>query len=259
MSVWTRRAVALLPWMAIAAVSCALVLVVLLPAAWVTPQVARATQGHIHLIDPSGSVWRGSATLMLAAGTDASAATALPGRVEWRTAFWPLLVGRARMQLRENDAMPEPVILDASFNGVTVSAGSIAVPAALLSGLGAPFNTLDLQGDAHVGWTQWHLIRGNVFGALTVTLDDVVSRISPVKPLGSYRVVLQAQGAESTLDLSTLKGPLLLDGHGAIARGNTSFHGEASSTPQARDNLAGLLNLLGQPSGPGTVALEYAR
>jgi general secretion pathway protein N len=259
MNVWMRRAVAALPWLAIAVVSCGLVLVVLLPAAWVTPQFAKATQGHIDLIEPSGSLWHGSATLMLAAGADASAATVLPGRVEWRTAFWPLLVGRVRMQLRESDAMPEPVSLDASFDGATVSAGGIAVPAALLSGLGAPFNTLDLQGGAHVAWTQWHLIRGNVFGGLTVTLDDMVSRVSPVKPLGSYRLVLQAQGTESTLDLSTLKGPLLLNGHGAIARGGTSFHGEASSTPQARDNLAGLLNLLGQPSGPGTVTLEYKR
>jgi general secretion pathway protein N len=259
MSVWMRRIATALPWLAVALVSCAVVLIVLLPASWVTPRFARATQGHVNLIEPSGSLWHGSATLMLAAGPDASAATVLPGRVEWHTAFWPLLAGRVRMQLLLSDAMPDPVRIDASFDGATVSAGGIKVPAALLSGLGAPFNTLDLQGDIHVTWTQWHLIRGNAFGGLTITLEDMISRVSPVKPLGSYRVVLQAQGAASTLDLSTLKGPLLLSGHGTIAGSGTSFHGEASSTPEARENLSGLLNLLGRPMGPGTVSLDYRR
>jgi general secretion pathway protein N len=259
MKAWVRRATAALPWLAVAAITCGVVLVVLLPAAWITPQFSKATQGRVNLIEASGSLWHGSATLMLAAGPDASTATVLPGRVEWRTAFWPLLAGRVRMQLRQSEAMLEPVTVEGSFDGATVSAGGIALPAALLSGLGAPFNTLDLQGSVRVTWTQWHLIRGNAFGTLTLTLGDMISRASPVKPLGSYRVALQAQGATSTLDLSTLKGPLLLSGHGTLARGGTSFHGEASATPDARDNLAGLLNLLGRPTTPGTVALDYVR
>jgi general secretion pathway protein N len=261
MKVWTRRAVAALPWLAVALVSCGIVALAMLPAAWITPQFAKATRGRVSLIDPAGSLWNGSAMLMLAAGGDGSAgaATVLPGRVEWRTAFWPLFAGRVRMQLHQNEAMLEPVTIEASLGGATVSSGGIALPAALLSGLGAPFNTLDLRGDVRANWTQWHLIRGNAFGGLTVTLGDMASRASPIKPLGSYRLALQAQGAASTLDLSTLKGPLLLSGHGTIARASASFHGEASVTPEARDNLTGLLNLLGRPTGTGTVALDYVR
>jgi general secretion pathway protein N len=72
-------------------------------------------------------------------------------------------------------------------------------------------------------------------------------------------VAFQSQGDTSTIDLSTLKGPLMLDGHGAIAANSTTFHGQASAAAQARDNLAGLLNLLGRPTGDGTIALDYAR
>ena len=259
MNIWMRRTAAALPWLGIAAVSCVAVLLALFPAAWVTPQVAKATQGHVNFIDPQGSLWNGSATLMLAAGTDASGATVLPGRVEWQTAFWPLLTGRLSLSVRQTDAMPRPTTLDATFGGAKLSAGDIALPAALLSGLGAPFNTLDLKGSVHVAWTEWHLIRKNLFGRFDVRLADMVSRVSQVKPLGSYRVVLQAQGAASTLDLSTLKGPLLLSGHGAIAGGVVSFHGEASAAPEARDTLGGLLNLLGRPTGAGTVSLDYTR
>jgi len=259
MNIWMRRIAAALPWLAIAGVACTAVLLVLLPAAWITPQVAKATQGHINLIEPQGSLWSGSATLMLAAGPDASGATVLPGRIEWQTAFWPLLAGRLHLRVRQTDAMPRPVTVDATFGGARLSASDMALPAALLNGLGAPFNTLDLKGSVHVTWTEWHLIHRNLFGRFDVRLNDMVSRVSQVKPLGSYRVVLQAQGAASTLDLSTLKGPLLLSGHGTLAGGGVSFHGEANSAPEARDNLAGLLNLLGRPTGTGTVALDYTR
>lgn len=259
MRIWMRRGLAALPWLAVAVASCGIVVLALLPAAWVTPQFARLTQGHVNLIDPSGSLWHGSASLMLAAGPDQGAATVLPGRIEWHTAFWPLLTGKVRMNMRHTDAMPQPVTVDASFGGATLSPGDMVVPAALLTGLGAPFNTLDLQGGVRVKWTQWHLFRNGTFGQIAVTLDDMSSRVSTVKPLGSYRVVYQAQGAASTIDLSTLKGPLLLSGHGTVARGGVSFHGEASAAPEARATLGGLLALLGQPVGTGTVALNFVR
>jgi general secretion pathway protein N len=70
-------------------------------------------------------------------------------------------------------------------------------------------------------------------------------------------VLFQAQGGSSTLDLTTLKGPLMLTGNGTVSSASTAFHGTASSAPEARDNLAGLLNLLGRPSGPDTVSLTF--
>ncbi|MGF6769654.1 general secretion pathway protein N [Paraburkholderia sp. GAS199] len=257
MSYWTRRLRFALPWIAVAVLASAAVLLTLLPAAWITPQFARQTRGHVNLVDPAGSLWHGSATLMLAAGSDMSAATLLPGRIEWRTSFWPLFTGRVHMTMRHSEAMPEPITVDATPRTATVTAGAIAVPASLLSGLGAPFNTLDLQGDVRLAWSDWRSFNREAFGQMTVTLNDVSSRVSLVKPLGSYRLLFQAQGESSTLDLTTLKGPLMLTGNGTVSAVSTSFHGTASSAPEARDNLAGLLNLLGRPSGPDTVALSF--
>jgi len=257
MNYWTWRVRIALPWLAVALLSVAAVMLALLPAAWITPQFARQTHGHVNFVDAEGSLWHGSATLMLAAGSDMSAATLLPGRIEWHTAFWPLFTGRVRMIMRHSEAMPEPITVDATPRGATVTPGALAVPASLLVGLGAPFNTLDLQGDVQLSWTDWRSFNSEAFGQLTMTLSDVSSRISLVKPLGSYRVRLQAQGTSSTLDLSTLKGPLMLNGSGTVSAASTSFHGTASAAPEARDNLAGLLNLLGRPSGPDTVALTF--
>ena len=258
MNFWTRRLRAALPWLLVAVLSSGTVLLVLLPAAWITPQFTKASGGHVNLVDPAGSLWNGSATLMLAAGSDTSSATLLPGRIEWHTAFWPLLAGRVRMTMLQSEAMPVPITVDATRRGALVSQGSMAVPAALLKGLGAPFNTLDLQGEVRLAWSDWRSFAHEAFGQLTVTLNDASSRVSLVKPLGSYQVVIQAQGNSSAIDLSTLKGPLMLKGHGMVGGGVSSFNGTASAAPEARDNLAGLLNLLGRPSGPDTVALTFA-
>ncbi|MDR6492840.1 type II secretion system protein N [Paraburkholderia sp. 22099] len=258
MTYWMRRLRVALPWLVIAVLSAAVVMLALLPAAWITPQFARQTRGHVNLVDPAGSLWHGSATLMLAAGSDMSAPTLLPGRIEWRTSFWPLFTGRVRMTMRQSEAMPEPITVDATPRSATVTPGELAVPASLLSGLGAPFNTLDLQGEVRLSWSDWRSFNKEAFGQLTVTLNDVSSRVSPVKPLGSYRVLFQAQGASSTVELTTIKGPLMLDGSGTVSAASTSFRGTASAAPEARDILAGLLNLLGRPSGPGTVTLSFA-
>ncbi|WP_122152967.1 type II secretion system protein N [Paraburkholderia sp.] len=257
MNFWTRRLRAALPWLLVAVLSSGTVLLVLLPAAWITPQFTKASGGHVNLVDPAGSLWNGSATLMLAAGSDTSSATLLPGRIEWHTAFWPLFTGRVQMTMLQSEAMPVPITVDATRRGAVLSQGSIAVPAALLTGLGAPFNTLDLQGEVRLAWSDWRSFDQEAFGQLTVTLNDASSRVSLVKPLGSYQVVIQAQGNSSTIDLSTLKGPLMLKGHGMVGGGVSSFNGTASAAPEARDNLAGLLNLLGRPSGPDTVALTF--
>lgn len=257
MNRWTMRPVAALPWVAVGALATAITLIALAPAAWIAPQFARATGGHVNLVDPAGSLWHGSATLMLAPGADQSASTLLPGRVEWTTRFWPLLTGRVQMRLRQTDAMPQPVTLDATWRGAVLSAGAMAVPASLLAGLGTPFNTLDLQGDVRLRWTDWRLIGRNAFGQLTVTIDGMSSRVSRVKPLGSYRAVLQAKGTGADLDLTTTQGPLFLDGHGTFGPGSGAFRGTAHAAPEQQANLAGLLNLLGRPIGNGQVSLIY--
>ena len=69
MTYWMRRLRAALPWLVVAVFSSAAVMLAMLPAAWITPQFARQSGGHVNLVDPAGSLWHGSATLMLAAGS----------------------------------------------------------------------------------------------------------------------------------------------------------------------------------------------
>jgi general secretion pathway protein N len=259
MSYWTRRLRMTIPAIVVIVVSVAGTLLAMMPAAWIVPQFTKATKGHVNLVDPAGSLWHGSATLMLAAGSDGSGATLLPGRIQWTTAFWPLFTGRVHMTMRQTEAMPDAVIVDANLRGATMTAGQIAVPATLLSGLGAPFNTLNFEGSVQLAWTEFRVLGQNAYGQLVVSLDDMASSVSRVKPLGSYRVTLQAQGAQATINLTTARGALILNGNGVVSQQTTSFQGTATSTPDQRENLAGLLNLLGRHTDQDTVALTFAR
>ncbi len=234
-----------LPWSVVALVSIIFTVLVLLPAAWFSPFVAQATGGRVSLAAPAGSLWHGSAVLMLAAGPKASAPTALAGRIEWHTAFWPLFRGKAKISVHATEAMSEAVQLIMTPRGATLSSGRLDVPASLLAGLGAPFNTFNLQGEVRLQWSDWRLLGNKPFGQLMLSLNNMSSRVSRVKPLGSYRVVMQALGRDATLELATTKGPLLLDGRGQWTKQKFSFRGTAQAEATERENLRTLLNLLG--------------
>ena len=72
--------------------------------------------------------------------------------------------------------------------------------------------------------------------------------------------MFQAEGQAGTINLtSTSSGPLLLSGQGTVSKTSSAFNGAATATPEARENLAGLLNLLGRHTGPDTVELTLVR
>lgn len=254
-----RAALRALPWALVAVAACLATVLVLFPAAWIAPRFAAATGGRVSLIDPQGSLWRGSARLMLSAGSDAEGATVMPHRLEWTTRAWPLLSGHLRMVMREARPDALPILLDARRDGTTLSPGGLAMPAGVLTGLGAPFNTLDFQGDMRLDWTEWRLIGDRAYGGLILGLRDLSSRVSLLRPLGTYRATFTAAGRDGTLVVETVSGPLIVNGTGQFRDGRMTFSGTVGSTEAARPNLAGLLNIMGRPLGDGTYALGFAR
>ena len=171
------------------------------PAAWAAERVAEATGQRVVLADAQGSIWHGSATLALTTGTGARDATVLPGRLSWSVDVLPLLTGTLRAHLAHDRALGQPVTLAVTPGGWQVEAGEMSLPASLLEGIGAPFNTLKLDGQLRAQWTplsgQFGGGKGQpdtAQGALTVTLEQVSSSLSRVRPLGSYRAVLAFAG-----------------------------------------------------------------
>ena len=250
-------------WGALVALTVAVTVLVFLPAAWLGPLVEKQTGGRLTLGDAQGTLWRGSAFVGGAPGQGGTVTPLLPGRFAWELS--PLvLVGRVDMRLENPQALAQPVMLEGSWSQWRVSPGTLLLPAEGLAGLGAPLNTLAPSGTIKLTWNALDLVREAqsvaVYGRTVLSMTDMGSRMSPIKPLGSYEMAMDWQGQKADLALSTVRGALVLTGNGALENGRLRFSGQAYAAEGYEDTLGNLLNLLGQRrmvNGKNIIALEF--
>ncbi|MES3003020.1 MAG: type II secretion system protein N [Pseudomonadota bacterium] len=232
-------------------------LIVFAPARWLAGPVARATEGRVVLADPRGTVWRGSAQLMLAGGEGSTDAIALPSRVDWRLGLrWNGVAAEIRAACCT--VQPVTMRLRPRWGGMHLTVGNLqaSVPAALLAGLGTPWNTLQMDGDLRlsseglsVEWVQGRLA---IAGRAELTAQRMSSRLSTLRPMGSYRITVLG-GPTPTLQLATLEGALQLAGNGQWVGSRLRFSGTASAAPESEAALSNLLNIIGRRSGPRSI------
>ena len=231
--------------------------VVFAPAHWLAQAVTQATNGQVLLQQVRGTVWTGSAQLVLTGGAASQDRAALPGRVDWQ--LRPTWTG-VRAQLNAACCTPAPLQAQvfARWAGmrVAVTDGQSQWPAALLTGLGTPWNTLQPQGQLALQ-TQgleatWAAGRMVLAGQAQLDARAMSSRLSTLRPMGSYRLVLQG-GDVPTLALSTLDGHLQLSGTGQWVGQRLRFAGEASASPEREAALSNLLNIIGRRSGARSI------
>jgi general secretion pathway protein N len=255
--------VRLLKWVLVGLLAVAITVVVFFPAAWIAAIVEDRTDGRIVLGNPQGTLWNGSATLGAAAGRNDPAGQLLPGRFEWRLSPMVLL-GQVNARIGNDEALLQPVRVTGNWRQWQVSPSSVDMSAERLVSLGAPLNTLQPSGSMRLAWETLQLRQVgqemNVTGKTTLTMNDIASRLSPIRPLGDYRMTFNWQGQRAKVDLDTINGPLLLAGNGTIVNGRLRFSGTAQAAQGYEERLANLLNLLGQRrriGGKDVIALEF--
>jgi general secretion pathway protein N len=241
--------------------------VVFAPAAWLAQALASQTGQRLQLADARGTLWRGSAVLVLSGGEGSRSAMALPGRLSWRLKWR----GRSfELQASQPCCLSDQFKLRAEpgWGRMTLqlqpSTGALATwPAAWLAGLGAPWNTLQLGGVVRLtspGLTV-ESAQGRVAfsGRAELFIDGAASRLSTQDPLGSYRLSIDGQaqaGGTAALSLATLSGPLQLSGSGQFGGANGAplrFRGEARADAGAESALNNLLNVIGRRQGAMSV------
>ena len=230
------------------------VLIVTAPARWLTQGVYAATRGMVQLTEPTGSLWAGSARLVLTGGSGSQDVTALPGRVQWR--LRPDWSGVRAAVTADccTPAGPIDLAISPLWGGarVRVADAQSQWPAAVLAGLGTPWNTVQPQGELALATRGFQVesVAGRlaVAGALDMTLRHLSSRLSTIQPLGSYQVKVEGGDAVS-LQVSTLEGALRLSGDGQWVGSRLRFKGEATAAPGVEAQLANLLNILGRRQG----------
>ena len=67
-------------------------LLVFAPARWLAAAVQQISKGRLVLAEPQGSVWKGSAQLVLTGGAGSSEVMALPGRIAWKISSIPMAI-----------------------------------------------------------------------------------------------------------------------------------------------------------------------
>jgi general secretion pathway protein N len=234
------------------------------PARWLADAVTRATAGQVQLVNARGTVWQGRADLLFTGGDGSRTQTALPQGVAWRLRP-TLAAGMPAMAVALSAPCCTSIPLSATvvprWGGVQVALAAFTSrwPAELLSGLGTPWNTLRMEGRLALQSDGLDLRvdrgRANLQGVLMVDALDIASRLSTLRPLGSYRLEMRAaaDGNTATLNLSTLRGDLLLQGSGQWVGGRLRFRGEAQAAAGREVALTNLLNIMGRRDGPRSV------
>jgi general secretion pathway protein N len=221
------------------------------------------TAGRLTLGDAQGTLWRGSAFIGGAAGGDGPVTPLLPGRFVWRLSPMVLL-GQIDAEMENPAALLQPVRIAGSWRQWEVSPGAVLLPAERLAGLGAPLNTVQPSGEMRLSWNLLQLTRDgkkvDMTGLVNLEMREIASRLSPVKPLGAYNLAMDWRGQGAQLLLTTIKGPMLLNGSGKLENGRLQFSGKAEAEAGQEARLANLLNLLGQrrrEGGKDVIALEF--
>jgi general secretion pathway protein N len=262
---WDKSRGATTRWAVFGAVVGVLIgVLVFAPAAWLASAIASATGQHLLLAEARGTVWSGSAVVVLTGGPGSRDASALPGRLDWTVGLKGLgLELRARHACCLNGTTSLTLRPGLGRVAVTLasSPGWIAQwPSAWLGGLGTPWNTMQMGGSVRLaspGLTvesvqgRWRLA-----GRADVDLLDVSSRLSTLDTLGSYRLTVAADpsgSGASQLTLSTQQGALQLSGNGSIGPTGVRFRGEARAAAGEEAPLTNLLNIIGRRDGARSV------
>jgi general secretion pathway protein N len=230
------------------------------PAAWLARVAAAASGERLLLADARGTVWSGSAVLVLAGGPGSRDAAALPGRLHWTLGLDGLALA---VTLRQDCCTERPLALrvDGGLGRLRVAlpppADAEAAlgqwPMQALAGLGTPWNTLAPRGAMSLSSPGFaaESVQGRwrFEGRLDLALRGAGSRLTTLPVLGDYRLSVQSRDdGGATLALATDQGALQLSGQGEWAP-RLRFRGQASALPEAEAALANLLNIIGRRQG----------
>jgi general secretion pathway protein N len=263
--IWERRRRSAVRWAVWGAVMGGFIALVLAaPATWLASAVAAATGQRVQLAQARGTVWNGSAVLVLTGGEGSRDASALPGRLNWRLrpnrAGLTVFASHACCLIGETALRFEPgfgrqtLVLPSSPNGIG------QWPAAVLNGLGTPWNTLQLGGTLRASspGARLELLQGRwrLDGQLVLQLNNISSRVSTLDELGSYQVTIAGRpgsGENATLQLVTNSGALQVTGQGQWVGPTLRFRGEATAAEEAEQALNNLLNIIGRRQGKRSI------
>ncbi len=227
-----------------------------LPASWLAWGLQHLSQGKVLLDQTAGSAWVGAGRLYV---SDNKGSDHELGRAHWRLSAARLLLLQVHTQVRLSGQQSD------LFANVTLTPWRLSLSETRMSASAQlatlfypPASLFAPQGQLRLRTDSLALGRAGLQGAAELYWDQAGSDLSALRPLGDYRVDIDARGKEATLKLTTAKGPLDLTGQGrwqVLGSGQLQLSGTARATARA-DELQALLRLMGRDVGGGRRAFS---
>ena len=223
-----------------------------------------ATQGRVELAEARGTSLErvGRAGAGPPSVEPSATRASLPERLSWQLSPWSLLAGQIDLTLSHPSALTQPLAIRAPLFGggtTTLGATTVRLPASLLVGLGAPWNTVRPGGILALSTGIGLQIEPAASsGNFSAEWQYASSALTPVSPMGHYRLKTNGVWPGTQLELLTISGPLELRGSGTIPEGGRlRFTGRAQALagtdPGVKAQLTGLISLLGRRDGDGAL------
>jgi general secretion pathway protein N len=239
---------------ALGAAAYGIFLLATLPASFVAAQASAAAPGRVELTETHGTLWNGDTRARIrSTGGDV-----LLERIEWSLLPARLASGRIAFEVKAAGRG-----LDASsqvargFTGWELRDITARVDASALTSLAPTIAAWRPEGRVAISSAALEWNETRALGDLHAEWSDAALSISEVRPLGSYRIDVHADGGPAKFVVATLSGPLRIAAQGTIVPpSGVSLSGDARGEGAAAAALEPLLDLIGPRRPDGARALE---
>jgi general secretion pathway protein N len=237
----------------VAAGAYAVALAALAPAVYVDALLDRSTQGIVRLSDAAGTVWAGTGWLEARDRDQRGAGGAL---VAWQCSPRSLIRARLACEIVLPGSTQRAELV-MSTSAVEILHADVSLPASVL-GAGLPrLAPLRPTGNVRLTTERASFSALGQSGSVTVEWSDAGSAISPLAPLGDYRLRLSSENGTVHAVVSTLRGPLRVDGAGSWPSGAAPvIAARARVAAEHQQALAPLLRLVAVDRGGGSFDLQ---
>lgn len=241
------------PLIALGIAAYAVFLAATVPARFAASRLEHNARGQVRVHEAHGTLWHGAARVEIAT----PAGPLNVDNLAWRFQPARLLQGRIAfaVDLQAAGLAAQGTLL----RGISLwhVSGQANGDAAALAALSPLLSTWRPEGRLAIRSDGFAWNDREARGSVQADWTDAAVSLSQVRPLGTYRATLRAEGAAGKLDVATLDGPLRVMGHGDFAfPPRITFNGEARAQGPAAASLDPLLDLLGprRPDGARTLA-----
>lgn len=224
-------------------------LIVQAPAYLLNYFLSRASQNQFVIDQPTGSIWRGSATSLI---IQPAGAPVRLNVIRWKTSFFALFRGELVLDLAIEDArFPVHGIVALANQRVHLKNLRAQLPPAALIAFAPQLNIWQPRGQISVRADDVLFTQGAIKGAAEIQWSDATLNVVKAQPMGTYRAAITGTPQGADIALNTLDGPLNIQGKGQWSRDQgLKFSGVAQASSQ-REQLADFLKIIGKDLGNG--------